>query len=297
MPVTCGADVGRDARHRRHSAVRRASSRRTRSSASVFARAHGTRRSPTRRWLGIPGSAVLYVVYVLGLAAALLTADLHDADDALHLPRPEPDRRAGARAPARGAVGHDRPARRARRAERRSAAGSTCRRCSPLGRSARCEHWLEPVVGERRCASPGGDAARVVARTEYALIGAAVVDRRRRHRYRLRAAQARDARAEGAGAARSTGFERVLANKYYVDEAYDAAIVSPTVGVSRSVLWRGVDVGHHRRPARRTACARGVHARLFGVGCSARSCSRAGRHVRLGARRRRAAVLGAFTFR
>jgi NADH-quinone oxidoreductase subunit L len=35
----------------------------------------------------------------------------------------------------------------------------------------------------------------------------------------------------------------VLANKYYVDEAYDAAIVDPVVGVSRGLLWRGVDVG------------------------------------------------------
>jgi len=39
------------------------------------------------------------------------------------------------------------------------------------------------------------------------------------------------------------GFERVLANKYYVDEAYDAAVVEPVVGVSRGLLWRGVDVG------------------------------------------------------
>jgi NADH-quinone oxidoreductase subunit L len=39
------------------------------------------------------------------------------------------------------------------------------------------------------------------------------------------------------------GVERVLAHKYYVDEAYDAAIVRPTVGISRRVLWRGVDVG------------------------------------------------------
>ncbi len=30
--------------------------------------------SRTRTWLGIPGSAVLYVLYVLGLVAALLTA-------------------------------------------------------------------------------------------------------------------------------------------------------------------------------------------------------------------------------
>jgi NADH-quinone oxidoreductase subunit L len=35
----------------------------------------------------------------------------------------------------------------------------------------------------------------------------------------------------------------VLVNKYYVDEIYDEAIVEPVIGVSRGLLWRGVDVG------------------------------------------------------
>jgi NADH-quinone oxidoreductase subunit L len=39
------------------------------------------------------------------------------------------------------------------------------------------------------------------------------------------------------------GFSRVLANKYYVDEAYDAVIVNPTYQISRNVLWRGIDAG------------------------------------------------------
>ncbi|HET7373712.1 MAG TPA: hypothetical protein VFJ20_10010, partial [Gemmatimonadaceae bacterium] len=39
------------------------------------------------------------------------------------------------------------------------------------------------------------------------------------------------------------GIEKVLVNKYYVDEIYDAAIVRPVVGTSRSLLWRGIDVG------------------------------------------------------
>jgi NADH-quinone oxidoreductase subunit L len=33
------------------------------------------------------------------------------------------------------------------------------------------------------------------------------------------------------------GFERVLYNKYYVDEAYDRAVVRPLVGVSRLQAW------------------------------------------------------------
>ena len=39
------------------------------------------------------------------------------------------------------------------------------------------------------------------------------------------------------------GIERVLLDKYYVDEAYDKAIVTPVVSVSRGLLWRGIDNG------------------------------------------------------
>ncbi|MFL6415242.1 MAG: NADH-quinone oxidoreductase subunit L [Bryobacteraceae bacterium] len=35
----------------------------------------------------------------------------------------------------------------------------------------------------------------------------------------------------------------LLSNKYYVDEIYSAAVVKPIKGVSRVVLWRGVDEG------------------------------------------------------
>jgi NADH-quinone oxidoreductase subunit L len=40
-----------------------------------------------------------------------------------------------------------------------------------------------------------------------------------------------------------TGIARVLNRKYYVDELYDAAVVRPTVWLSRVVLWKGVDQG------------------------------------------------------
>jgi NADH-quinone oxidoreductase subunit L len=36
---------------------------------------------------------------------------------------------------------------------------------------------------------------------------------------------------------------RLLSNKYYVDEVYDAAIVQPIHIVSEDGLWKGVDVG------------------------------------------------------
>jgi NADH-quinone oxidoreductase subunit L len=43
-------------------------------------------------------------------------------------------------------------------------------------------------------------------------------------------------------AARFPALHRLLLNKYYVDEAYDAAIVTPIRVVSEEGLWRGVDV-------------------------------------------------------
>ena len=36
---------------------------------------------------------------------------------------------------------------------------------------------------------------------------------------------------------------RLLANKYYVDEVYDAVFIRPGYAVSEKVLWRGLDVG------------------------------------------------------
>ena len=40
-----------------------------------------------------------------------------------------------------------------------------------------------------------------------------------------------------------SGLHRLLLNKYYVDEVYDATVVQPIKGVSTAVLWRGVDAG------------------------------------------------------
>src|ERR1700676_41327 len=41
----------------------------------------------------------------------------------------------------------------------------------------------------------------------------------------------------------STGLHKLLYNKYYVDELYDALIVVPLVWLSRNILWKVVDVG------------------------------------------------------
>jgi NADH-quinone oxidoreductase subunit L len=44
-------------------------------------------------------------------------------------------------------------------------------------------------------------------------------------------------------ATRFRGLYRLLLNKYYVDEVYDAAVVNPIRAGSEHVLWQGVDVG------------------------------------------------------
>jgi NADH-quinone oxidoreductase subunit L len=36
---------------------------------------------------------------------------------------------------------------------------------------------------------------------------------------------------------------KLVYNKYFVDELYDAAVVKPVVGVSRVALWKGLDAG------------------------------------------------------
>jgi NADH-quinone oxidoreductase subunit L len=50
-------------------------------------------------------------------------------------------------------------------------------------------------------------------------------------------------RAADRAAARLSGVHRLLSNKYYVDDVYDAAIVQPIYIVSEDGLWKGVDVG------------------------------------------------------
>jgi NADH-quinone oxidoreductase subunit L len=49
--------------------------------------------------------------------------------------------------------------------------------------------------------------------------------------------------AKGAKRGASQGLHKLLYNKYYVDELYQAAIVGPLMWLSRNVLWKAVDVG------------------------------------------------------
>jgi NADH-quinone oxidoreductase subunit L len=210
--------------------------------ASVFARTHGSTLADAS-WLGIPGSAVLYGVYALGLAAALMTAIYMTRMMLYTFHGPN---RTGEK-------------------ERAHLKEAPWIMTGPLvvlgllslvggwfnlpaitggaiGSAGILEHWLEPVVGAGTAMVTNGEAAHLSHGTELALIGAAVliaVAGIAIAVLRLKPADlkpAKDAPAE-------QGLEKTLLNKWYVDEAYDKAVVRPTLGVSRVILWKGVDTG------------------------------------------------------
>ena len=164
---------------------------------------------------------------------------------------------------------------------------------SPLGPVGVLEHWLEPVVGDATAARDarrgGRDGARHGVRARSAsAVAIALVG----HRHRVRAAQARVARAEARGAAGARLRARARATSTTSMRSTTTRSCSRSYGISRNVLWRGIDVGIIDSAVRERSrrCSR---ARSAG---SARSCSR-GRSgayawvVAIGA----LAVLGAFT--
>jgi NADH-quinone oxidoreductase subunit L len=209
---------------------------------AVFARAHGSTLADAT-WLGIPGTAVLYTVYGLGLAAALMTAVYMTRMMLYTFHGPsrtgEPERAHLREAPwvmtgplvVLGVL---------------SLAGGWLNlpliSDGALGPVELLHHWLEPVVGTGALTVTHGEVPHLSHATEYALIGTAVaiaVVGILVALVRLRPSAlvaAKDAPAE-------RGIERTLLNKWYVDEAYDRAVVKPTLAVSRNLLWRGVDAG------------------------------------------------------
>ncbi|MEO8577434.1 MAG: NADH-quinone oxidoreductase subunit L [Gemmatimonadales bacterium] len=112
-----------------------------------------------------------------------------------------------------------------------------------LGPPGVLEHWLHPVVGRAEAISAGAAVETVhSANTELMLIGLAVVVAILGMAY-----AAFRLKPEGlvpkSQSPEEHGFARVLANKYFVDEGYDRVIVNPTYQISRNVLWRGIDAG------------------------------------------------------
>ena len=112
----------------------------------------------------------------------------------------------------------------------------------PLGPVGLLHSWLEPVVGEPALHITKGAEPHLSHATEYALIGLALaiaISGIVIAWVRLKP----EALVPKAQAPEPEGFERVLEHKYYVDEIYDSAVVNPTVGISRNVLWKGMDAG------------------------------------------------------
>jgi NADH-quinone oxidoreductase subunit L len=207
--------------------------------ASVFARtSHSTLAEASL--LGIPGSAILMLVYVLGLSAALLTAiymtrmmlyTFHGPSRTGEAERAHLDEAPWVMTGPLVVLGV------------LSAVGGALNLPHFMGGVSQVlHHWLEPVTGEATLHVTQGEEAHLAIGTEAVLIGIAVLIALAGIWYafaRLKPAVL----APKAQAAEAHGIERVLEHKYYVDEAYDRAIVKPVVGLSRSVLWRGMDVG------------------------------------------------------
>ncbi|MEO6527499.1 MAG: NADH-quinone oxidoreductase subunit L [Gemmatimonadaceae bacterium] len=207
---------------------------------AVFIRSHGSTLADAH-WLGIPGSTILLVCYVLGLAAALMTAVYMTRMMlyTFHGPNRTGEKERGHlhEAPwimtgplvVLGVL---------------SVVGGWFNLPTffQVGPTGALERWLEPVVGEGALRVTKGALPEIHGSTEVWLIGAAVI-------IALAGIAIAFLRLKPerlvpkAQAPLEHGFERVLANKYFVDEAYDAAIVHPVVGVSRGLLWRGVDNG------------------------------------------------------
>jgi NADH-quinone oxidoreductase subunit L len=111
----------------------------------------------------------------------------------------------------------------------------------PVGPQAALERWLDPVVGQATQTVIGTAAHENVALEEI-LIGVAVLIGAAGIWFAF--ARLKPERlVPKAQAEPEVGFERVLANKYYVDEAYEAGIVRPTYEISRGFLWRFIDAG------------------------------------------------------
>jgi NADH-quinone oxidoreductase subunit L len=110
-----------------------------------------------------------------------------------------------------------------------------------LGPQGALEHWLEPVVGSATVMTEAG-GGHVEHTTELMLVGLAILIAIGGIAFafaRLKPEKLvpkKDAPLED-------GIERVLLDKYYVDEIYQEGIVTPVVATSRNLLWRGVDVG------------------------------------------------------
>ena len=106
------------------------------------------------------------------------------------------------------------------------------------GIGGRFEHFLEPSFGPAigvagEAAEGGPETALMILSVIVAIAGIGIAAY-----FFLKNRQAADRVAD-----QFSGVHRLLSNKYYVDEVYDAAVVQPIHIISEDGLWKGVDVG------------------------------------------------------
>jgi NADH-quinone oxidoreductase subunit L len=104
-----------------------------------------------------------------------------------------------------------------------------------IGLGGRFEHFLEPSFGVHAAegeTAQGLEVTLMVVSSIVAIVGIGIA----------LMLFLRNRRIADAIAARFPGLHRVLLNKYYVDEVYDAAVVQPIRIVSEHGLWKGIDV-------------------------------------------------------
>jgi NADH-quinone oxidoreductase subunit L len=208
---------------------------------AVYAHAQGSTLA-SASWLGIPGGTLLYAIYAIGLITALMTAiymtrmmlytfhgpnrtgpeeekHLHEAPWVMTGPLIV----LGILTVAGGWLNLP----------------EVITNVAPIGPAGLLEHWLEPVVGNATARLSAG-ARQLPATTEQVLMGVAVVIAIAGIVYavaRLKPARLVPKRE----AIPEHGFEGVVANKYFVDEGLDRAIVEPTYAISKNFLWRFID--------------------------------------------------------
>ena len=101
------------------------------------------------------------------------------------------------------------------------------------------ERWLEPVTAVSALYLP---EVHLAAGVEWSLIALATIIAAAglAGAWRLLRPEELSPAAE---APEEKGIQKVLANKWYIDEVYDVLIVRPVVWLSQHVLWKGVDDG------------------------------------------------------
>jgi NADH-quinone oxidoreductase subunit L len=206
---------------------------------ALFARAQGSTIAQAHLF-GIPGTAWLYFAWVLGLGAALMTA--------VYMTRMMLYTFHGPNRTGDAERTHLKEAPWIMTGPLVVLAALTLvggwlnlPEFAPLGRVGGLDQWLEPVVGEatKRVIggatpiSPGLELGLVALAVLIAAVGIGIAAARLKPQTLVPKSQS----------PQEEGFEKVLVNKYYVDEIYDDAIVKPIVGTSRGLLWRGIDVG------------------------------------------------------